>query len=92
MRHNPALGITTVHDPGALGLAVLGFDFFEKTFQRGLISRVTRQYFIAQGKTFRCHDQGHDHLHTIRALVARVTKTAFIFGVLGWINLKIGAR
>jgi hypothetical protein len=44
---------TPVHDPNALGLALVLLDARQKIFERGLVRRVARQHFVGQGKALR---------------------------------------
>ena len=43
-----------------------------------VLSLVLPAYFVTERKTFRRHDQGDDHLHAVRALVAAVTELSFV--------------
>jgi hypothetical protein len=80
---------TAVHDPNALGLAILLFDLGEEVLQRGLVAGVARQDLVGQGKALRGHDQGDDNLDAIGALVTTVAVLAF--AVLRRLAFEIGA-
>ena len=71
-------GNAPVHQPDALGFAILRLDLFQKGRQRGLVAGVARHHFITQRKTFRGDDQRDDHLHAVRALVPAVAKAALV--------------
>jgi hypothetical protein len=58
-----------IHQPDALGFAILLFDLVEKLFERAGVLGVARHHFVGQRKSLRGHHQGNNHLHTVAALV-----------------------
>jgi hypothetical protein len=85
-------GNAPVHDPNALGLAVLFFDALEKVAQRRFVAGVAGHDLVGQRKALRGHHQGNDDLDAIRALVTAVAKLTLVLFILWRIALKIGAR
>lgn len=53
-------GHAAIHQPDTLGLAILGFDAFQKALQRRLVGGIARQHLIGQGQAVRRDDQGDD--------------------------------
>src|SRR5208283_4361809 len=51
-------GHAAIHQPDTLGLAVLGFDTFQKALQRRLVGGMAWQHLIGQGQAVRRDDQG----------------------------------
>ena len=47
MRHNPAYGMTAVHEPDPVGLAVLVLDFFNKGPQRGFVGGIATEHLVS---------------------------------------------
>src|SRR3970040_1699297 len=80
-----------IHQPNALGFAVLGFNLVEKLLERAAVLGVARQYFVSQRKALRRDDQRNHHLPTIAALVATIAKTPLVVLVVGGIGLEICA-
>ena len=54
-----------IHDPDALGLAVLGLDLAQGAAQRLAIGRVPRQHLIGERKAVGRHDQRNHHLDAV---------------------------
>ena len=82
-------GDAPVHDPDALGLAVLRLDFFQKPSERGFVAGVAGHHFVGQREAFGTQDHGDDDLTAIGTLVAAVA--ALGFGRLFHLALEIGA-
>ena len=82
-------GDAPVHDPSAVGLAVLGFDFFDEVRQGGLVGGVARHHFVGQREAVRRDDERNHHLDAIGALVATVAELPL--AGLRHVALKIGA-
>jgi hypothetical protein len=82
-------GDPPIHDPGALGLAVLTLDGVQEIRQRGLVAGIARHHLVGEGEPFGGDDQRNDHLHAIRALIPAIAKLPLPF--VGWHTLEIGA-
>lgn len=65
LRKNLFGGHAAIHQPDTLGLAVLGFDAFQKALPRRLVGGVARQHLIGQGQAVRRDDEGDDHLQPL---------------------------
>jgi hypothetical protein len=72
-----------------LALAQLRFDLFQESFQGGGVGGVAGHDLIGQREALRRDDQGDDHLHAVRPLVAAVAELAQ--ARRRWIALEIGA-
>ena len=59
-----------IHDPHAVGFAMLVFDFGEEVFERGFICCVAWQYFIGQRIALGRDDEGDDDLLAIAAVAS----------------------
>lgn len=84
-------GDAAVHDPDALGFAILGFDFFEEVGEGGVVGGIAGEHFVGDGEAVRGDDEGDDDLDAVAALVATVSKAADVFGVLWRVTLEVGA-
>src|SRR5271157_3533638 len=91
MRRNPACGMTAVHEPDPIGLAVLTLDFFKKVSQRGFVGGIAAEHFVSQRQAFRSDDQCYDYLYAVGALITAVAKPALVTFGKGRIAFKIGA-
>jgi hypothetical protein len=56
----------------------LRLDLLEKIPECCLIRCVAAEHFMGQRKSIRRHDQGDDHLHAVRPLVAAIAELAFV--------------
>ncbi len=63
-----------------------------KSFSVVESARVARQHLVGERKTLRGHHQRNDHLHAVRAMIARVTVAALVLLVGRRIGLEIRAR
>ena len=80
-----------IHQPDALGLAVLGFDLAQKLSKRRFVQRVARQHFVSQRKALWRDDQRDHDLHAVTAFIAAVAKAPLVVVILGWITLEVSA-
>ncbi len=85
-------GDASVHDPDAIGFAILVFDFLEEVGKGGFVGGVASEHFVGDGKSVGRDDKGDDDLNAVAAFVAGVTEAADVFGVFGRIALEVGAR
>ena len=83
---------TAIHDPDPTDLPVTLFHQRDHRRQRGLVGGVARHHLVSERQALGRDHQGDDHLHTVAAPVARVTKLARIVFRLGPVAFKIGAR
>src|SRR5262249_59375301 len=61
-----------VHNPDTMARAETCFDGVDDTLDGLHIARVAGPGIVSQRKTFTRHDQGHDDLLAVAAMVARV--------------------
>jgi hypothetical protein len=80
-----------IHDPDALGFAILILDFGEEVLERALVRGVAGEHLVSERETLGRDDQCDDHLHAVAAFVATVTKAAQAAGLLGRITFKVSA-
>ncbi len=80
-----------IHDPDAVGLAVLGFNLAQGVAQRRAVGRVPRQHLIGEREAFGRHDQRNHHLGAVAALVAAVTVAPLVVFIVWQRGFKIGA-
>ena len=85
-------GYATIHDPDAIGFAVLGLDLPEKIGQGGFVRGVAGQDFVGDGKSFGRDDQCDDDLDAVASLVATVAEATDVVGILGRVALLRGLR
>ncbi|MGC1952972.1 MAG: hypothetical protein WA970_10465, partial [Gammaproteobacteria bacterium] len=78
-----------IHDPNPLCFTLLFFDPIQEIGQRRLVGGVARQDLVGEGKALRCHDQGDNHRHAVKTLVARVAELAL--AIPGRVGREIGA-
>lgn len=84
-------GNTPVHQPEALGFAVLVFDVGEEVAQGLVVDGVAWHDLIGEGEPLGGEDESDDDLDAVGAFVAAVTEAAFItFGKVGG-AFKVGA-
>ena len=75
---------TSIHEPEALGLAVLFFDVGEEVAQGLVVDGVSWQDFGGERIALCCQDERDDDLHAVAALVAAVAEAALVaFGEVG---------
>src|SRR5271167_1020349 len=61
-----------IHDPDAVRLAVLLFDFRQKIRKCGLVAGVSCQHFVGQRKALGRYDERNHYLHAVRPFVPAV--------------------
>src|SRR5215471_10049158 len=91
LRQNFLCGNAAIHQPDALGLAVLALDAREKAAQCRAVTGVARHHFVGQRQSLGCHHQRDHYLHAIGAMVARVSVPALVIFWKRRIGFKIGA-
>ena len=80
-----------VHDPRPPRLAVQAADLLQEELQGLLVRGVPGQDLVRHGKTLRGDNQPDHHLHAVRALVPAVPELALVGGVVGRLDLEVGA-
>ena len=91
MREDFLGGDAAVHDPDAVGFAVLLFYPGEEVFEGSFIQRISWQDFVGEGEAFGGDDERYDNLDAVTALVPAVAEAAQTIAFFRRITFKIGA-